>query len=662
MAGAPDTRIAQGGADVPAAGGKPADGPGLDPVVKRRLADVQRDISRHDAKWQECLAFFDGDQYVEVSAVDNSLQRLETREGGSGKARWRPRLTRNRYTSAMVRKASLMTSRVPGYECTAINGDQPAQNAARMAERALLAYYHQGRVQQTAMQLVLYALNIGAGMTWPYWNSQVGEMIESPDGSRVRLGEIGTHILGQREVGWQPGVAFEESRWHTVTKAFPIDYVKGLPGYRGPADLKPDTAPAVYERRKGQASRELVSLTHYLERPTDAEPDGRWLQICNQQIICDPEPYPRKGDRVCLQWLPCILRPHSHRPLGLGEQAVDIQRTYNRTINQIIAWKQLVLQPQMLAPAGSLRQQNTAEPGIVLQYRPVGGLKPEWRPTPDLPQGLFSVLEQCIQDLEELFGSGSLPAGVETGPGIQAVNERDQSQQAMFAGFLADWHASYGEHILELMRERYTEPRMLEVQGRYGVDLIRDFVGATTEGVQSVRVAPGSLEPRTRKEQEQKIMWMIQQGFVDPAKGISAMRAGNSDYIVDSYELDVAKQYREIQQMRAMEDGEGDGPPMVNPTVDNHAVHLDVLQNWMKTADYDQAHPFVKEAAQAHAEAHQFEVQQAQMREQQAQSMRAEQMGQQNAGRPGPQGAKPEPSRAAPDSMKVQSGGGPSQL
>ncbi len=639
----------------------------LPPGVMEKIDRMVANTRSFEAGWQECLAFFDHDQYAEVFA-DGKLDRLQTREGGT-KPRHQPRLTRNRLTPLMVSECSMLSARAPVYECTPPNGDAKPVNAARFSEKALLAAYHSRDVKGLAIDTLQYAHIVGAGFTWPYWNAEVGDFVVGEQGEILREGEIGVHVLHQGEVMWQSGMDFYDARYHCVRKAQPVESIVKRKGYVGPSELTPDAMSAPHESRRGDEARDLAYVYHYLERPCDDHPTGRWLQICQGRLIAEPRSYPCSGDTCVLQWIPYIKRRHVDRPMGLGQMLLDIQRTYNRTINQIVAYKNLVLNPQVMAPVGSLRQQLSSEPGAVWQFRPIAGMRPEWREMPDLPVGLFKVLDQCLDDFREIAGQMDLPGGVDSGSGVQAINEREQNRRGVIVHRLADWYQRLGQSFLGLMQEHYTEDRLLTIQGRFGVETIPDFRGAKIKGGGEVRVAAGSIEPRTRAAQQTMIMALVDKGLVDPKKAIYALNAGTAEAIIDSYELDKAKQQREIQTFIAMGKMEAAEAPMVDEIIDDHAVHLEELRMWMKTVDFERQPELVREFARAHAGWHEQIMQGKQMQEAQMMTQSAETMGMENAsapqdagrseGRVAPKGSKPMPSQPSMESAARAASGTP---
>jgi hypothetical protein len=616
-------------------------GPGgkADPMVCERISRAEQAISHLEPAWSEQLCFLDGEQYVEQHAVTGRLERLETREGGRGKPRHRIRRTRNRFTPAVIREVALCSARTPIYECDPLNGDALVTGEARLEEKCLLSVHQQLGIKQVAVRTMTYAKTNGAGFTWAYFNPALngGE------------GEIEIDVLSQAEVLWDGG-DFEKSRWFCVRKAKPVDQVTGHPDYVGPRPLEPDAQSASHETRKGNEARDLVYVYNYLERPSRDHPRGRWLQLVQGQVVRKPEDYPwidADGsivDEPVIQMLADFDPAHRARPRGMGADLVEVQRDINRIVSQIITHKDLAMSPQMLAPVGALRQKITTEPGAVYEYRPIAGLKPEWRTVPEIPASLFRSLDQALADWEEISGQSALPAGLESGSAVQAVNERDQERRALFVANLSAWYCRLGERLLSLMRVHYSQERLMIVRGMFGAESIVGFRGQKLRPVR-VRVAEGSITPRTKEAQRALIVQLIDRGLVDPRKAIYALNAGTTDALIDAYELNVHKQRREIKQLIEMGQLRGAGVPMVDEEADDHPVHAEVIKMWMLTEDFEMQPPLVQEAARTHAEWHRVAAEVQQMRDMERTSSQAERLGMVNAGAPQNAGAKPMPSQ-----------------
>jgi hypothetical protein len=171
---------------------------------------------------------------------------------------------------------------------------------------------------------------------------------------------------------------------------------------------------------------------------------------------------------------------------------VDLQRSYNDTCNRIEEWIKLAVNPQLLAPQGSLIDEYTTESGRVVEYRATMGLKPEWMDVREVPLSLFKQLDQILADMDEVVTSGgsSLPTDTNSASHVQALNEREESRRGLLVKDLAKWWASMGRHLLFLVQQHYDEPRLLRLQGRFGPDRVLGFRGSDHPGRGSTCASP----------------------------------------------------------------------------------------------------------------------------------------------------------------------------
>jgi len=624
-------------------------------AIRIAIEEAEKAIVGEEPSWHEALAFFGNDQWVEQNALTGQLDRLEVREGGS-KQRWQARLTRNRMTAKVMGEVSMLTSRVPDYDLDPASGDPAADNQAQEGEVVLRALHEQLEMENVAIKTLIYAILTGAGFTYPFWNPRLGETVSEDENGPLREGDIDIGILHQGEVLWDPDCTFEESQYVIIRKAKSLERIKQMAEINV-ENITADAQSGLWERPGSERSK-LGFVYDYMRKP--GKEAGIWLTIHNGHNIKNPRPFPRKNGEFPLHKMAWVPRPDKHRDVGAGPMLVDCQRGYNRTHNQITDWKNHILTPQLMAPEGSLQVDLTNEPGAEITYRVIGGQKPEWRITPDIPISLFQSLDRALDDMDDILGSHDLPPGVESGSAIQEVNERDQGRRGMVIRQLARWYASNGEHFLEIAQARYRERRLIEAQGMFGVDTIPDFLGRRLSGLGAPRVSPASIQPRTREYAEATVRQYAELGWIQPHEAMKAIKSGNMDIVINDIELDEAKQQREIRrmvtlQMRvepsvvdspsevaaedqlALEEAgtlEADPAEFPMPALgDGHAVHRALLNRWMKTRDFERQHPMVQEWARDHEEAHRMYEDLEMEAEMARQAQKAEQLGNANAAR-----------------------------
>ncbi len=658
------------------------------PLVQDRIKRG-RDRMKEDAPYNdECWNFFRGQQYSYVNGERYLVkQSTVTNQDGSGKPRHRIRRVFNLITPVIGHKVSSATSRIPGYEINPSTVDPEDQAAAELAGKVAHYGYEEWGIRRVSVEVVTSALVSKGGFAWPFFDTSIGPFIVDEQGG-VGIGDVRIRTFGANEVFWEPGVRFDESRWHAVEQARPVEEIKELPGYLE-GDLSEDA-----QSKKGQS--ELVLVVDYLERPTQKNPQGRWLTIANGRQVVPPKPYPcvnHEGkvlDEPVLHKLSFITDPDSDRDMGLVQHLLDTQRAFNHANSKQAEWTQLALNPQVIVKNGKLRQKLNDIPGM--QYEFWGGGDVSWRPVPPIPPELQQIKDDARQVMQFIAADQDVPSGVESARGIQALIERDQSVWQEFTANLAEFHSRLMKHALYLVQRHYTEPRLLKIRGRFGTDPIKDFQGADLRGQADVTVYPSSIEPRTRKDIEAKVWAFADRQWISPEQAMAAINSGTAEGLVLSYELDESRATRIISQIRqgpevlfnqpqvvignepqVVPDPQGGVDPntgqpaqMPNPEAgkpkwapnwmprynDNIRVWKTTFEDWFKTEEYETLEPGMQEAAnQVYSALLQIEAQK-QQEAAQAQQMQAEGLGMQNASKP--QGPKPMPDQAQPQGDQAQ--------
>lgn len=637
---------------------------GPTPPEKSVMDRIKR--SREQARdktpeWKEALEFARGNHYAFVNSR-NKLTNQATKESydGRGKPKWRVRQSRNLIFAILDGKISAATQRVPGYEVVPSTTDSEDVAGAKLAEKLALAGYENWSIRRATEAAVYYALTTGEAFALPYWDSGVGPFVETDQGI-VGVGDVRIRIYGAPEVSWEPGCQFDDSPFYVIEHARPMESIQAEEGFLG-TKLTPD-AELDWRGEKSEPSK-MVLVTEYLERPCMKYPQGRRLILANGKLIFPEDEYPLKDtkgqaiDAPCLHRLSYMIDPSSDRDQGLVKQLIEPMRTFNDALNKVSEWKNVALSPQILAPVGSLdsRTRPSDEPGSVVYYNPIVGHEPKWRPVPPIPSELFALADRMERLMGFIASENQVPSGIESGKAIQVLLERDKLGWQNFITKLADWHSKVMRDCLTLVQRHYTEPRLIQYRGRTGWESIKDFLGINLRNQTDVRVAPGSLEPRTRQAIEQRVMNYAQLGWVSPEAAMAAIDGGTAEKLIESYELDIARANLIISKirtgdflkepMRPVFPGEEaldpeTGTPltevpgwMPREGVDNVAVHKAVFSDWFKTDDWDALDPGPKEASLIYFSAlTEIETRQAE-RAKQLQAEEAMSQGMMNAARP----------------------------
>lgn len=342
--------------------------------------------------------------------------------------------------------------------------------------------------------------------------------------------------------------------------------------------------------------------------------------------------------------------------------------------NKCVELKSRALHLQLLAPTGSLRKPRTDEPGGVIYYNPVGGLKPEWEraPDPGILGQLQAILARTIEDMRYVAADTDVSAAPNVAAdAVNAVIQQAANRWSQYISDMAAWDASVARHCLLLAQEHYTEDRLLRHRGRFGWEPVESFRGSDINGQVDVTVNPATVETRTRAAMLQTLAWIQANfpGYVRPEVAMEIAMYGQSlDSVIESFEFDKARVNEVIQRIRdgsVMEmpsrtemvqgtDPETGLPSMVPTEVpgwmprefDSIDVQMWVYTNWLKTPDAANLPPEMYEVAMLVYQGMRQLQDRQQAEAMAAQTAQAEQLGEQNAAKP--QMSKPLPSTPAP--------------
>lgn len=521
--------------------------------ITDRIERGRERLSSLAASTDEAWEFYRGNHFARVDEK-NVLRVMKTitNENGTGKPRWRSRQSRPLVHDLVQQEAAAATARTPSYDVVPTSHDPERIAAAKLSKKLALYGHDKWDIREVMRDAVVHACVGGEAFAWTYFDNTIGPFVDDGNGS-VGLGEVRVHIYGKNECYWEPGLRFEESGWHVIEQAREIENVKASPDYTGPDKLTPDAnARALSMRRNSGDKAKLVLVSEYLERPSPEYPEGRWITVANGKPISKMRPYP--GDdpsSPCLRKLSWAVDPDADRDIGLVSLVLDAQRTIDDATNKLIEWKNLCLMPQWVAHPGVLgKQKRTDEPGkVYTAMQPNENIKVI--DPPKVPQELFQIIDQAKQDMDRIAAAGVRdPSQFESGKEAQIFDTAAGNRKASFLADLAEFYAGVMHDCLSEVQKGYSEPRLIQVTGRFGPDPQDGFLGSQLYSELDVRVNPDSIMPRTRDSVEQRVMNYATLGWITPEQAMAAIDNGTAEGLIDSYELAYERVNRIIQRIK----------------------------------------------------------------------------------------------------------------
>lgn len=624
-----------------------------DLVAKQKLLTSSR--ASLDNTWKLSMAMYKGRQYSYFNRASRQITTLPTEDGD--KPRYRVRIVSNQIITGAHSLLAKYTKTKPVITASPGSGSQADVKAAQMAERLVEFWWDDFALDDKLEEALLWSIITGQGywkISWdPHANKQMRFML-GPDGQPITddslktefttklkqygiepkekvvyLGDIKVEAISPFDIYLDPiARTFDDCKFVICVHNLEPDEIKARWGVDVVADAisqTPDsTAPYDVAGNQGEKNVRKVYIGYFL--PTVADPDGRYVVwIENPDQILEDKKWPYPLNKLPIVKFPGLRTPGSIYDGSNVEQAIPLQKELNRTLSQIVEWKNLTIRPRVWAPTGSLRTRVTSEPGVVYEYNPIGGFKPEVEQPKPIQPYVFQHLEEISSRIKEIFAltdvsEGTVPPNVEAGIAIDLLQELSADRLAPTIKLIEKGLARAGQIMLSLAQQYYIEPRLLKIRGSGGSVQVQKFTQADINGGVSINVETGSGLPRTRAGRQAQIERWVAAGIIPQEKAWKYIDVADLKGLAAQFQADEDQAYREIEKMisnepinvpaltaaqQAVQNGtnpetgqpltQQDGDPnaliqraAMSPRVgENYDVHLDVLGFFMKGVEFD---------------------------------------------------------------------------
>jgi hypothetical protein len=195
-----------------------------------------------------------------------------------------------------------------------------------------------------------------------------------------------------------------------------------------------------------------------------------------------------------------------------------------------------------------------------------------------------------------------------------------------------------GGHYLKFVSNYWNEERLIRVTGMESFLEARRWKGSDLRGNTDVRVQSGSALPQSKAARQALLTEFMQYGWIDPASGLEVLELNGLDKIVEDFLVDKRQAQRENMKLMDIDpeivkglngppvgpDGQPvigeDGSP-VDPLTgqphqpqpampvnswDNHAVHIQVHNQFRKSQQFELLDPAIKQEFELHVQLHQM--------------------------------------------------------
>lgn len=539
--------------------------------------------ARLDMQWKLNLAFYNSKQWAYIDRLGR-LQQLGTDEGD--KPRYRVRIVSNQIVTGAQSLLAKYTKTKPVISATPGSSSDHDVKAAQMSEDLLEYWWQDFHLDDLLSEAMLWGIIAGQGYWKITWDEHAGKPMRftlGPDGKPilddaleqqfrmaleqhgvdpqeqvVYMGDIRVEAISPFNVYLDPSAkTFKDCKWAICVHYLDPDEIKTRWGISVTPDMVPQDSDSgiPFDNSQNQLNKTVKAVYEGYYLPNAALPNGRYVTwIEGPMKILSDEKWPFPTNELPLVKFPGVRVPGRIYDTSVVETAIPLQKELNKTLSQIVEYKNLTIKPRVWAPVGSLRTRITNEPGAVYEFTPIGGLKPEIETLPSMPPYVFEHLAFVAESLKDAFAltdvsEGTVPPNVEAGIAIDLLQEMSSDRLAPTIRLMESALQRAGGRMLELAQRFYIEPRLLNIRGSGGNVQVKKFTQSDINGGISVHVEAGSGLPRTRAGRQARIESYVAMGVIKPDQAWKYLDLADLKHVANAFASDEDMAFRENEKM-----------------------------------------------------------------------------------------------------------------
>ncbi len=591
----------------------------------------QNERTRQERQWLLNIAFYGGNQHV---------QFRQTQGGGAydlyvPKAPYyRVRIVINQTRRIVRKEISRLTAQKPNAFVIPASSEDADVFAAQAGEQIWDSLWRRLKFNRTLREAVFWQAVCGNGFIKAYWDATKQEPGSDSPGDICIHNVTPFHLfvpdLMCTEIEDQPYIIHAQIKSNS--------WIRQNLGIE-PASTKLESVDENLTNSlgvtKNEGKKDQSTILEVWVKPgyLPELPNGGMFTIAANQIIQGVDGWPYEHGQYPITKLDSIPTGKFYTS-SIVEDLIPIQKELNRTRAQLIEAKNRMAKPQLAAEKGSVDARKiTSEPGQLIEYA-VGFQPPQPIPLQNLPSYVTEEINRLYTDMSDMSGqhevsNGSTPPGVTAATAISFLQEQDESLIATHFTSIEEGIEKIAGQSLSYVKDYWDEPRTIKIVGIEGTFDVQTFKGADLRGNSDIRVESGSALPTSRAAKQAFIMDLMKMGFIPPDQGLEIMEVGGLNKIYEKIQIDKRQAQRENLKMRVVTDedmqthvqewavnhpeatkdvdsGLNLAPPLIIPThtYDNHAIHIEIHNNYRKSQNFENAPAVTKALFEQHVREH----------------------------------------------------------
>lgn len=277
------------------------------------------------------------------------------------------------------------------------------------------------------------------------------------------------------------------------------------------------------------------------------------------------------------------------------------QKAFNQIMSIIHENARIMGKINYRMPRGANVNVIDDEVGQFLEYDPTPGGAPEQLTPSGLPAYIPNHATSLMNIIDDLGGNhsasyGKSPGSKASGELVNRLQEGDSNNLLLMRDNLDDFQRRVYKKALKTFKsnapvDRYVRSKSTNSTGRYDFWTIKPQ-DVVTEG--DIEVVTGSKMPYSMQDRQEMLLNMKKEGIIDAKTFLKAVNLPDLDNAMNTNQLDIE---RALDENRRLLQGELLPAPAKG---EDHATHIEVHVQLIKSPEYLAANPNIKDNIQEH--------------------------------------------------------------
>jgi len=579
-------------------------------LVQEKLDNYKKRAFVLEKQWWLNLAFFLGYQWVKYSEVERRLVDRRPREKA------RVRLTANHILSLTLSLLAKMTANEPAMQVLPNTSSEEDKQAARLGSQAIKWLWKKIEMADVIEELTLGSLIFGINFLKVYWDPLAEEAftveafdeLGNPTTQEIHLGQVASDVVPPFALAIDPlAKTFKQAKWVVQCSIRSVEEIEERTGIKvEPEKQVPSLETKLLTLYNSFGASEPISeleggasWKEYWEIPSSKHRKGRLIVVAGDQLAyIGDNPY----GRLPYFDFPLIKIPQRVMGKSLIDDLIALNKAYNRALSQLLENANKMAKGKWTTPKDSVSKSAlTDETGEVIEFRPIGGFRPEQVAISPLPNYVLFLLDRYIRDMEDVAGIHEIsrarpPGGVRAGVALAFLREADDTRIGPIVRRFDNALEKAASFMLQLVGENYTEERLIRLMGEEQAVEVRAFKGTDLKNNYDVIVEAGSALAESKIGKQQLLFDLWDRRIItDPQEILKRLEFGEIGADIN----------KDIWKAQAENAAMAQGQVFQPMDYEYHQAHIETHINFMRSPAFYALDQQTQNNFYAHIQTHQ---------------------------------------------------------